>query len=295
MSEHVRAAEQRSAVGLERMGREVLEVAQALNRRVQSVEHRSAAAADRVGAEVSAHRQCGGSAGWSTPTPIQAPGAGKARRRDRPHHRAPGRPDRQRRAPFGPGHRRCRRTSLPGHRRIGQRHERSVGELADRIRQSEERTAPPAGGRPPEDRRTSCGGAGPGRATAGRRGVVLGRFRPASSPRRRRSRNPPFPCRPSRRRRPRSLLRRRRCRLTPSSVCCEPPPTCPEESTTTPQGAEKPAAAAFDLRGSADLPEAFASQEAEEPAEPLAFDDPAFAASPFAAARRAAGPAGIRG
>jgi localization factor PodJL len=52
MTEHVRAAEQRSAQAIEAMGREVLSMADNLNRRVQSAEQSSAQAIQTVGGEV---------------------------------------------------------------------------------------------------------------------------------------------------------------------------------------------------------------------------------------------------
>ncbi|MDO8901576.1 MAG: peptidoglycan-binding protein [Phenylobacterium sp.] len=52
MTNHVRAAEQRSAQAIEAMGREVLSMAENLNRRVQTAEHHSAQAIQTVGGEV---------------------------------------------------------------------------------------------------------------------------------------------------------------------------------------------------------------------------------------------------
>jgi localization factor PodJL len=52
MTAHVQAAERRSAEALERMGQEVLRVADTLNRRVQGIETRSAGAIQQVGGEV---------------------------------------------------------------------------------------------------------------------------------------------------------------------------------------------------------------------------------------------------
>lgn len=52
MTAHVQAAEKRSAEALERMGQEVLRVADTLNRRVQGIETRTAGAIQQVGGEV---------------------------------------------------------------------------------------------------------------------------------------------------------------------------------------------------------------------------------------------------
>ncbi len=140
MTEHVRAAEQRSAGALERMGREVLEVAQTLNRRVQSVENRSADAADRVGAEVA--RIAGAVEGrLAHADSIQAQALEKlggeiARITERLADRIASAERRSAQAIDDVGEQVSRVTE-----RIGQRHERSATELADRIRHSEERTA----------------------------------------------------------------------------------------------------------------------------------------------------------
>lgn len=52
MAQHVAAAEGRSARAIDRMGREVLALAEALNRRLQASERQSAALADQVGGEM---------------------------------------------------------------------------------------------------------------------------------------------------------------------------------------------------------------------------------------------------
>lgn len=52
MAEHVRAAEQRSAHAIERMGKEVLSLAEALNRRLNAAEQNSAQAVEQVGGEI---------------------------------------------------------------------------------------------------------------------------------------------------------------------------------------------------------------------------------------------------
>jgi localization factor PodJL len=52
MTEHVRAAEQRSAGAIERMGREVLTLAEAMNRRLTAAEQQNAQAIEQVGGEL---------------------------------------------------------------------------------------------------------------------------------------------------------------------------------------------------------------------------------------------------
>jgi len=140
MSDHVRSAEQRSAGAVERMGREVLEVAQALNRRVQSVEHGSADAANRVGAEVS--RIAGAvedrlaRADNIQAQALEKLGAEIARITERLAERITNAERRSAQAIDDVGEQVTRVTE-----RVSQRQERSNSELADRIRQSEERTA----------------------------------------------------------------------------------------------------------------------------------------------------------
>ena len=140
MSEHVRTAEQRSANAVERMGREVLEVAQALSRRVHNVERSSSEAADRVSAEVS--RIAGAVEDrLSRADTIQAQaleklGAEIARITERLAERISNAERRSAQAIDDVGEQVSRVTE-----RVSQRHEQSTTELIDRIRQSEERTA----------------------------------------------------------------------------------------------------------------------------------------------------------
>jgi localization factor PodJL len=140
MTEHVRTAEQRSAGALERMGREVIEIAQTLNKRVQAVEHQSAEAADRVGAEVS--RIAGAvedrlaRADSVQAQALEKLGAEIARITERLADRIANAERRSAQAIDDVGEQVARVTE-----RVGQRQERSVSELSDRIRQSEERTA----------------------------------------------------------------------------------------------------------------------------------------------------------
>ncbi|MGH6955660.1 MAG: Localization factor PodJS, partial [Caulobacteraceae bacterium] len=140
MTDHVRAAEQRSASAVERMGREVLEVAQTLGRRVQTVERQSAEAADRVGAEVS--RIAGAvedrllHADAMQAQALEKLGAEITRITERLADRIATAERRSAQAIDDVGEQVARVTE-----RIGQRNDRAAGELADRIRQSEERTA----------------------------------------------------------------------------------------------------------------------------------------------------------
>ena len=140
MSEHVRAAEQRSAGALERMGREVLDVAQSLNRRVQSVEHGGADTAGRVSAEMSritgAVEDRLARADGLQAQALEKLGGEIARITERLADRIAASERRSAQAIDDVGEQVARVTE-----RIGQRHERSNSELADRIRLSEERTA----------------------------------------------------------------------------------------------------------------------------------------------------------
>jgi localization factor PodJL len=140
MTDHVRAAEQRQASALERMGREVLEVAQTLNRRVQTVESRGAEAAERVGADIA--RIAGAVENrLAQADSIQAQALEKlggeiARITERLADRIASAERRSAQAIDDVGEQVARVTE-----RISQRQERSSSELAERIRQSEERTA----------------------------------------------------------------------------------------------------------------------------------------------------------
>jgi localization factor PodJL len=140
MSDHVRTAEQRSADALERMGREVLEVAQTLNRRVQSSEQTSNAATHRVSAEVS--RIAGAvedrlaRADSMQAQALEKLGGEIARITERLADRIASVERRSAQAIDDVGEQVARVTE-----RMDQRNERSVSELSERIRQSEERTA----------------------------------------------------------------------------------------------------------------------------------------------------------
>jgi localization factor PodJL len=140
MSQHVRAAEQRSAGAIERMGREVLDVAQSLSRRVQSVEHGSVETAGRVTAEMS--RIAGAvedrlmRADNIQAQALEKLGAEISRITERLAERIANAERRSAQAIDDVGEQVARVTE-----RIGERSDRATNELADRIRQSEERTA----------------------------------------------------------------------------------------------------------------------------------------------------------
>ncbi|HZZ86924.1 MAG TPA: Localization factor PodJS, partial [Caulobacteraceae bacterium] len=140
MSDHVRNAEARSATAVERMGREVLEVAQALSRRVSTVERSSAEAADRVSADVSriatAVEDRLGRADNLQAQALEKLGGEIARITERLAERISNAERRSAQAIDDVGEQVARVTE-----RVSQRQERATTELADRIRQSEERTA----------------------------------------------------------------------------------------------------------------------------------------------------------
>jgi localization factor PodJL len=151
MAAHIQTAETRSAQAIERMGREVVSMADSLSRRVQTVENHGADAIEQIGGEVAriatvVEQKLNRADG------VQAQALEKARRRDRPDHRAPGRADRQLRAARRPGHRRGRRAGRPRHRT----HQPAPGALLRRPRRAHppERGAhrPPAGRGAREDR-----------------------------------------------------------------------------------------------------------------------------------------------
>ncbi|HEX7760479.1 MAG TPA: hypothetical protein VF459_13310, partial [Caulobacteraceae bacterium] len=140
MSEHVRAAEQRSAQAIEKMGREVIDMAENLSRRVNVVEHRSADAIEQVGGEVARIAQAMetklGRADTVQAQALEKLGVEIARISERLAERISNSERRSAQAIDDVGEQVARVTE-----RISQRHERTSGELADRIRQSEERTA----------------------------------------------------------------------------------------------------------------------------------------------------------
>lgn len=139
MAAHVQAAEQRSAQAIERMGREVVGVADAFNRRVQAAEQRNATAIEQVGGEVARiaatveHK-------LNRNDSVQAQALEKlgseiARITEKLAERIGSAERRNALAIDDVGEQVARVTE-----RLNQRHERSSQELIDRIRQSEERT-----------------------------------------------------------------------------------------------------------------------------------------------------------
>ncbi|WP_236632138.1 SEL1-like repeat protein [Caulobacter sp. BP25] len=139
MAAHVEAAEQRSAQAIERMGREVVNVADAFNRRVQTAESRSAAAIEQVGGEV-ARIAASVETRLNRADSVQGQaleklGAEIARITERLTERIGSAERRNALAIDDVGEQVARVTE-----RLNQRHERSSQELLDRIRQSEERT-----------------------------------------------------------------------------------------------------------------------------------------------------------
>ena len=140
MGEHVRTAEHRSATALERMGREVLDVAQALSRRVGATERHGAEAVEHVRAEVS--RIAGAvedrlvRADSIQAQALEKLGGEIARITERLAERIGNAERRSAQAIDDVGEQVARFSE-----RINQRNDRVASELADRIRQSEERTA----------------------------------------------------------------------------------------------------------------------------------------------------------
>jgi localization factor PodJL len=140
MSEHVRAAEQRSAGAIERMGHEVLEVAQTLNRRVQAAERQNNEAVERVSSDVS--RIAGAvedrlaRADSLQAKALEKLGGEIARITERLADRIANSERRSAQAIDDVGEQITRVAE-----RLTQRGDRTSSELADRIRQSEERTA----------------------------------------------------------------------------------------------------------------------------------------------------------
>jgi len=139
MTAHVQAAEQRSAQAIERMGREVVSVADAFNRRVHSAENRSAAAIEQVGGEV-ARIAASVETRLNRADSVQGQaleklGAEIARITEKLSERIGSAERRNALAIDDVGEQVARVTE-----RLNQRQERSSQELLDRIRQSEERT-----------------------------------------------------------------------------------------------------------------------------------------------------------
>ena len=133
MTAHVQAAEQRSAQAIERMGREVVGMADALNRRVQTAEARSTAAIEQVAASIDQKLNRADSVQAQA---LEKLGAEIARITEKLAERIGNAERRNALAIDDVGDQVTRVTD-----RLNQRHERTSQELVDRIRQSEERTA----------------------------------------------------------------------------------------------------------------------------------------------------------
>jgi localization factor PodJL len=140
MAEELAAAEQRSAHAIETMGREVLTMAETLNRRVQSAEQRSAHAIEQVGGEIA--RIAGavetrlGRTDQLHAEALERLGAEIGKITERLTDRIIQSERRAAQAIDDVGEQVAKVTE-----RIEQRHERAASDLAERIRQSEERTA----------------------------------------------------------------------------------------------------------------------------------------------------------
>jgi localization factor PodJL len=140
MAEHVRQAEQTSAQAIERMGQEVLTIADTLNRRVQAAENRSAEAIEQVGGEMARIAQAVetrlGRADSVHAEALERLGGEIARITERLAERMGAAERRSAQAIDDVGEQVARVTE-----RIQQRQDRASEELSERIRQSEERTA----------------------------------------------------------------------------------------------------------------------------------------------------------
>lgn len=140
IAEAVRKAEQVSGEAVERMGREVLTMADALNRQVQEAEHRSADAIERVGGEVARIAQAMesrlGRSESAHAEALERLGAEISRITDRLAERIGSAERRSAQAIDDVGEQVARVSE-----RLGQRQDDAINDLSERIRQSEERTA----------------------------------------------------------------------------------------------------------------------------------------------------------
>jgi localization factor PodJL len=140
MAQEMAAVEQRSARAIEIMGREVLTMAETLNRRVQSAEQRSAQAIETVGGEIA--RIAGavenrlGRTDQLHAEALERLGSEIGKITERLTDRIIQSERRAAQAIDDVGEQVAKVTE-----RIEQRHERAASDLAERIRQSEERTA----------------------------------------------------------------------------------------------------------------------------------------------------------
>lgn len=139
MNAHVQAAEQRSTEAIERMGREVLRMAEALNRKVMTGEQRAADAIEQVGGEVARVVSALDTRLHRTETAqalgLEKLGSNIGRITERLTERIGSAERRSAQAIDDVGEQISRVTE-----RLNQRYERSASDLAERIRQSEERT-----------------------------------------------------------------------------------------------------------------------------------------------------------
>jgi localization factor PodJL len=140
MSLHVRAAEQKSAVAIEQMGREVIGLAETMGRRMHQVEDRSTAAADKLGTEVArlaqAIDQKSSQGEQAQSQALEKLGLEIARITEKLSERIANADRRSATAIDDVGAQVARVTE-----RLSERADRSSEELVQRIRQSEERTA----------------------------------------------------------------------------------------------------------------------------------------------------------
>ena len=140
MAGYVRAAEQRSAQAIERMGREVLSLAEAMNRRLAAAEQQGAQAIEQVGGEIARIGHVVESrlsrAEQAQAEALEKLGAESGRVTDRLTERVVQSERRAAQAIQDVGEQVARVTE-----RIEHRHERLSGDLAEQIRESEARTA----------------------------------------------------------------------------------------------------------------------------------------------------------
>jgi localization factor PodJL len=140
ISGHVTAAERRSTQAMERMGREVLRVAEALGKRMEGVETRSAEAIEQVGGDVARIADVMETrlrrADQAQAESLERLGAEITRITERLAERVGAAERRSAQAIDDVGEQVSRVTD-----RINQRNERASADIAERIRQSEERTA----------------------------------------------------------------------------------------------------------------------------------------------------------
>ena len=140
MAAYVQAAEHRSAQAMEKMGREVVGMADSLNQRIQGSENRSAQAIEQAGGEMSriaaVMEQRLGRADNVQAQALEKLGTEIARITERLAERIANAERRNALAIDDVGEQVARVTE-----RLNQRHERGSADLAERIRLSEERTA----------------------------------------------------------------------------------------------------------------------------------------------------------